>query len=76
METASRRLSTPTKLKLQKLLDISMGTPERGVVNFNALHTLLSAIIRKLQLDDYEVDCEPIDELTMLLNLKRRMYVI
>ncbi len=63
-----------TKLTMNNLLDISIGVAEGGVVNFNAMHQLLGAIIHKLKLGDCEVQCEPVDDLTMLLNLKRRLY--
>ncbi|XP_075759722.1 glutamine-rich protein 2 isoform X2 [Pelodiscus sinensis] len=39
-------------LSLAELADLSIGTPEVGAVNFNALHTLLHAIIKQLNLQD------------------------
>ncbi|EMP23778.1 Glutamine-rich protein 2 [Chelonia mydas] len=47
-------------ISLLELADLSIGTPEIGVVNFNALHTLLHAIIRQLNLQD--VKTELLDE--------------
>ncbi|XP_074827173.1 glutamine-rich protein 2 isoform X1 [Natator depressus] len=47
-------------ISLLELADLSIGTPEIGVVNFNALHTLLHAIIRQLNLQD--VKTEMLDE--------------
>ncbi|XP_053231976.1 glutamine-rich protein 2 isoform X2 [Podarcis raffonei] len=40
------------KVTLYELADISIGTPEVGHVNFNALHTLLHAILRYLKIQD------------------------
>ncbi|XP_060109531.1 glutamine-rich protein 2 [Heteronotia binoei] len=40
------------KISLYELADLSIGTPEVGVVNFNALHTLLHALLRHLKLED------------------------
>ncbi|XP_015279483.1 PREDICTED: glutamine-rich protein 2 [Gekko japonicus] len=40
------------KVSLYELADLSIGTPEIGVVNFNALHTLLHALLRHLKLED------------------------
>ncbi|XP_074975406.1 glutamine-rich protein 2 isoform X1 [Caretta caretta] len=47
-------------ISLLELADLSIGTPEIGVVNFNALHTLLHAIIRQLNLQN--VKTEMLDE--------------
>ncbi|XP_077183819.1 glutamine-rich protein 2 isoform X2 [Paroedura picta] len=40
------------KVSLFELADLSIGTPEVGVVNFNALHTLLHALLKHLKLED------------------------
>nr|XP_060620600.1 glutamine-rich protein 2 isoform X2 [Anolis sagrei ordinatus] len=42
------------KVSLYELADLSIGTPESGVVNFNALHSLLHAILRHLNLQDLQ----------------------
>ncbi|XP_067403882.1 glutamine-rich protein 2 [Emydura macquarii macquarii] len=47
-------------ISLMELADLSIGTPEIGAVNFNALHTLLHAIIKQLNLQD--VKTEMLDE--------------
>nr|XP_008102584.1 PREDICTED: glutamine-rich protein 2 isoform X2 [Anolis carolinensis] len=41
-------------VSLYELADLSIGTPEAGVVNFNALHSLLHAILRHLNLQDLQ----------------------
>ncbi|XP_054832289.1 glutamine-rich protein 2 [Eublepharis macularius] len=40
------------RVTLYELADLSIGTPEIGVVNFNALHTLLHALLRHLKLEN------------------------
>ncbi len=37
---------------LSHLVDLALGTPEIGAVNFNVLHTLLHALLQKLELSD------------------------
>ena len=51
----------PTAVPLTQLVDLALGTPEVGAVNFNVLHTLLHAMINKLgigevkaEINDYE----------------------
>ncbi|XP_066471198.1 glutamine-rich protein 2 isoform X10 [Tiliqua scincoides] len=44
------------KVSLWELADLSIGTPEIGVVNFNALHALLRAMIKHLKLEDFKTD--------------------
>lgn len=39
-------------LSLSQLLDVAIGTPEVGAVNFTALHGLLQAMLRHLGLQD------------------------
>ncbi|KAG1935525.1 glutamine-rich protein [Pimephales promelas] len=40
-----------TDISLHELLDLSIGTPDVGAVNFNALHTLLHAILGHLKIE-------------------------
>lgn len=42
----------PTAVSLAQMVDLSLGTPEIGSVNFNVMHTLLHAIIKKLNISD------------------------
>lgn len=37
---------------LPQLVDLSIGTPEVGAVNFNALHKLLHAIVKRLNVSE------------------------
>ena len=46
----------PTSVSLSQLVDLSLGTPEIGAVNFNVMHTLLHAMIRKLNIADFKAD--------------------
>ncbi|XP_078611004.1 uncharacterized protein LOC144881672 isoform X4 [Branchiostoma floridae x Branchiostoma japonicum] len=41
-------------MRLSELVDLSLGTPDIGVVNFNAMHTLFHAIIGHLKITDVE----------------------
>lgn len=40
-----------TDISLHELLDLSIGTPDVGAVNFSALHTLLHAILGHLKIE-------------------------
>ncbi|XP_069510794.1 glutamine-rich protein 2 isoform X2 [Ambystoma mexicanum] len=46
----------PSKLSLFDLTNLSIGTPEVGAVNFNALHTLLHAILKQLNIQDVQTE--------------------
>ncbi|XP_030195439.1 uncharacterized protein C16orf96 [Gadus morhua] len=43
-------------ISLHKLVDLSIGTPDIGVVNFNALHTLLHAILDHLKIQTVTIN--------------------
>ncbi|KAI8501278.1 Glutamine-rich protein 2 [Branchiostoma belcheri] len=49
-----RRNMPPSTMRLSELVDLSLGTPDMGVVNFNAMHTLFHAIIDHLKITDIE----------------------
>lgn len=51
-----------TSLSLAHMVDLALGTPEVGAVNFNVLHTLLHALIKKLDLQDYATDINEADK--------------
>ena len=36
----------PTTLCMSQMVDLALGTPDLGVVNFNVLHTLLHAMLQ------------------------------
>lgn len=46
----------PTAVSLAQMVDLSLGTPEIGSVNFNVMHTLLHAIIKKLNIGDHRAE--------------------
>ena len=48
-------------IELDKLLDIALGTPEVGAVNFNVLHGVLAEIIRCLGVEKKVVELKPDD---------------
>lgn len=45
-----------TAVPLSQMVDLALGTPELGAVNFNVLHTLLHAMIAKLNIQDEKAD--------------------
>ncbi|XP_074245095.1 glutamine-rich protein 2 [Saimiri boliviensis] len=45
-----------TTVSLRELADLSIGTPEVGAVNFNALHTLIVAMLKNLDLQNTQID--------------------
>ncbi|XP_023585186.1 glutamine-rich protein 2 [Trichechus manatus latirostris] len=45
-----------TTVSLRELADLAIGTPEVGAVNFTALHTLIVAILKKLNLHEAQTD--------------------
>lgn len=44
--------------ELARLADLAVGTPEVGAVNFNALHALLHALLRRLNLAEEKVEVD------------------
>ncbi|KAL3876979.1 hypothetical protein ACJMK2_034749 [Sinanodonta woodiana] len=46
---------------LRQMVDLSLGTPEVGAVNFNVMHALLHAMISKLQIADVKADINEAD---------------
>ena len=49
-------------LSLAQLVDLALGTPEVGAVNFNVLHTLLHALLGKLDLQNYKANINESDK--------------
>nr|XP_017828354.3 glutamine-rich protein 2 [Callithrix jacchus] len=45
-----------TTVSLRELADLSIGTPEVGAVNFTALHTLIVAMLKNLDLQNTQID--------------------
>nr|XP_006819197.1 PREDICTED: putative uncharacterized protein C16orf96-like [Saccoglossus kowalevskii] len=56
-------------LKLGEMVDLALGSPEVGAVNFNVLHTLLHAMVQHLDLGNIKAE---IDEADKELLLKAR----
>ncbi|XP_041362926.1 glutamine-rich protein 2-like [Gigantopelta aegis] len=52
-------MSTP--VSLSKLVDLALGTPEIGAVNFNVLHSLLHAMLKQLNIQDVNTDIASVD---------------
>ncbi|KAK2162512.1 hypothetical protein LSH36_97g05033 [Paralvinella palmiformis] len=49
-------------LSLSQMVDLALGTPEVGAVNFNVLHTLFHAIIDKLNIGDIKANINEEDK--------------
>ena len=49
-------------LSLAQMVDLALGTPEVGAVNFNVLHSLLHALIGKLDLQDHKANINEADK--------------
>jgi hypothetical protein len=49
------------------MVDLAVGTPEVGAVNFNVLHTLLHAILRRLNIVDVQADLNDFDGDSLVL---------
>ncbi|XP_058621973.1 glutamine-rich protein 2 isoform X2 [Onychostoma macrolepis] len=50
-----------TDISLHELVDLSIGTPDVGAVNFNALHTLLHAILGHLKIERVTTTWKEVD---------------
>ena len=44
------------KMELGRLLDLAIGKPEMGAVNFNVLHSFLQGLLGHLALTNLEVE--------------------
>ena len=49
-------MSAAATLSLSQMVDLALGTPEVGAVNFNVLHTLLHAVLQKLNISGVHAD--------------------
>ncbi|XP_060066599.1 glutamine-rich protein 2-like [Ylistrum balloti] len=54
----------PTKVLLPQMVDLALGTPEIGAVNFNVLHSLLHAMLKKLKITDSTAELNELDLLS------------
>lgn len=46
----------PLLIDLPQMIDLALGTPDCGAVNFNVLQALLHIMVRRLPLDEYRVE--------------------
>lgn len=51
----------PTQVKLAQMVDLALGTPEVGAVNFNVLHSLLHAMLKRLNILDVQAEINEFD---------------
>lgn len=52
-------------VKFRQLIDMAIGSPESGHVNFYALHCLLSCIAEKLNIIDETIDYSKYEAMTL-----------
>ncbi|GFS01239.1 glutamine-rich protein 2 [Elysia marginata] len=64
----------PTAVALGQLVDLALGSPEVGAVNFNVLHTLLHAMIQKLNIQDVKADIDEHDRELLSTHTGPRAY--
>lgn len=64
----SSRIMTTEALTLNHLVDLALGTPDVGAVNFNVLHTLLHAVINKLDIGAVKAEISEADKNYLALN--------
>ena len=51
-----------SSLSLAQMVDLALGTPEVGAVNFNVLHTLLHAVLTKLDISAVKAELSDADK--------------
>jgi len=54
-------MASENNYTLSELLDLALGTPEIGAVNFNILHRLLHAILTRLDISETRVQVDGFD---------------
>ncbi|XP_066591886.1 glutamine-rich protein 2-like [Prorops nasuta] len=50
-------IDTDSQISLAQLLDLALGTPEIGAVNFKILHSFLRVLLQLINLSDIKVQC-------------------
>jgi len=50
-----------TKVNLSQMVDLAVGTPEVCGINVNVLHTLLHAMLKRLNIVDVQADLNDFD---------------
>ena len=65
-----------TKVNLSRTVDLAVGTPEVGAVNFNVLHTLLHAMLRRLNIVDVQADLNDFDRDFLSASKARELSVL
>lgn len=56
-----KKFVMPTQVKLAQMVDLALGTPEVGAVNFNVLHSLLHAMLKRLNILDVQAEIDEFD---------------
>lgn len=48
--------TTGKYINVEQMIDLACGTPEAGVINFNALHAFLHIVAQQLRLDNFRIE--------------------
>ncbi|XP_076074674.1 uncharacterized protein LOC143045794 isoform X3 [Mytilus galloprovincialis] len=65
-----------TKVNLSQMVDLALGSPEVGSVNFNVLHTLLHAMLKRLNIVDVQADINEFDRDFLSASKARELSVL
>jgi hypothetical protein len=65
-----------TKVNLSQMVDLAVGTPEVGAVNFNVLHTLLHAMLKRLNIVDVQAEISDFDRDFLSASKARELSVL
>lgn len=72
----SKKKMPCTKVNLSQMVDLALGSPEVGSVNFNVLHTLLHAMLKRLNIVDVQADINEFDRDFLSASKARELSVL
>ena len=56
-----------TSVTMSRMVDLALGTPEIGAVNYNVLHTLLHAMLQRLNMSEHRAEMSNEDRELLIL---------
>jgi hypothetical protein len=65
-----------TKVNLSQMVDLAVGTPEVDAINVSVLHTLLHAMLRRLNIVDVQADLNDFDRDFLSASKARKLSVL
>jgi hypothetical protein len=65
-----------TKINLSQMVDLAVGTPEVDAINVSILHTLLHAMLRRLNIVDVQADVNDFDRDFLSASKARKLSVL